>query len=113
MKTGSVTEEIRKFKGEATEILESAKFPVHKWESNIHELESENMQNLGKILGHSWDKREDTLELQIKKVSEDKQVTKGTTLSQLDSIYDPLDLTSPTMVKGKQIYREACDENKG
>ena len=113
MKTGSEIEEMSKFKSEATEILGSAKFPVHKWESNILELESETMPNPGKILGHLWDKREDTLELQIKKVSEDKPVTKRTILSQLGSIYDPLGLISPTMVQGKQIYREACDENKG
>ena len=48
MKTGSEIEEISKFKSEATEILESAKFPLYKWESNIIELESENMPNLGK-----------------------------------------------------------------
>ena len=73
------------------------------------------MPNPGKILGHSWDKREDvyTLELQIKNVSEDKPVTKRTIFSQLGSIYDPLGLISHTMVQGKQIYREACDENKG
>ena len=53
MKTGSEIEEIRKFKSEATEILESAKFAVNKWESNILELESENMSNPGKILDHS------------------------------------------------------------
>ena len=113
MKTGSEIEKMSKFKSEATEILESAKFPVHKWESNILELESENMPNPGKILDHLWDKREDTLELQIKKVSEDKPVTKRTILNQLGSIYDPLGLISPTMVQGKQIYRESCDENKG
>ena len=62
MQIGSAIEETRKFKSEATEIPESAKFPVHKWESNILELECENMPNPGKILGHSWDKREDTLE---------------------------------------------------
>ena len=113
MKTGSETEEIRKFKREATEILEGAKFPVHKWESNILELENENMPNPGKILGHSWDKREDTLELQIKNVSEDKPVIKRTILSQLGSIYDPSGLISHTMMQSKQIYRKACDENKG
>ena len=52
MKTGSEIEEMSKFKSEATEILRSAKFPVHKWESNILELESENISNPGKILGH-------------------------------------------------------------
>ena len=61
MKTGSEIEKIRKFKSETTEIRESAKFPVHKWESNILELKRENMPNPGKILGHPWDKREDTL----------------------------------------------------
>ena len=81
MKTGSKIEEMSKFKSEATEIVESAKFPVHKWESNILELESENMPNPGQILGHLWDKRKDTSELQIMKVSEDKPVTKRTILS--------------------------------
>ena len=61
MKTGSEIEEIRKFKSETTEILESAKFLVHKWESDILELESENMPNPGKILCRSWVKREGTL----------------------------------------------------
>ena len=89
MKTESEIEEIKKFKSEATKILKSAKFLDHKWESNILELESENMPNPGKLLGHSWDKREDTLELQIKKVNEDEPVTKRTILSQLGSIYDP------------------------
>ena len=34
-------------------------------------------------------------------------------LSHLASIYDPLGMISPTTVKGKQIYRDACDETKG
>ena len=40
MKTGNEIEEIRKFKSEATKIPESAKFSVHRCESNILELES-------------------------------------------------------------------------
>ena len=76
---------MRKFKSEATELLESAKFSVHKWESNILELKSENMPNPGKILNAS-DNREDTLELQIRKVSESEIVTKRTTASLLGSI---------------------------
>ena len=43
----------------------------------------------------------------------DKPVTKRTILSQSGCIYDPLGLISPTKVQGNQIYREACDENKG
>ena len=113
MITVSEIEEIRKFKSETTEIQESAKFSVHKWESNTLELESENTPNPGKILRHSWNKREDTLKLQIKKVSKDKPVTERTIFSQLGNIYDPLGLISPTMVQGKEIYRGGSDENKG
>ena len=53
MKRGGYIQELNQFKIEATEILVSGKFPVHKWESNINVLESEGMPNPAKILGHS------------------------------------------------------------
>ena len=58
MKTGSYITELEEFKLEATEILEDAKFPVHKLESNVKELDHE--PNPTKILGHKWDEREDS-----------------------------------------------------
>ena len=51
-----------KFKDESSRILESDKFPVHKWESNVESLESNDMPNPTKFLGHMWDKREETLD---------------------------------------------------
>eukprot|EP00795_Rhopilema_esculentum_P008405 gene8405-biopygen9466 len=112
MCTGMSIEELQRFKGEASEILEDAKFQIHKWESNIESLESENMENPSKILGHVWNKEEDTLMIPINKGEEDK-VSKNTVLSQLARIYDPLGIISPTLVEGKRIFREACDENRG
>ena len=56
MKTGSDIADLEDFKREATEILEDAKFPVHKWESNVEELDNES--NPRKILGHKWNERE-------------------------------------------------------
>jgi hypothetical protein len=50
MKTGSDIADLEDFKREATEILEDVKFPVHKWESNVEELDNES--NPRKILGH-------------------------------------------------------------
>ena len=44
--------------------------------------------------------------------SEDQPVTKRGILSHLGSVYDPLGIISPTLVEGKRIYREACDENQ-
>ena len=113
MQTGGDQEQLVKFKEESTEILENAKFPVYKWESNVKSLESENMPNPSKILGHMWYKEEDTLEFPAKPFAEDQPVTKRTILSYLGAIYDPLGIVSPTMAQGKHIYRQACDEKKG
>lgn len=110
LKTGSDVRELSRFKEEATEILESAKFPMHKWESDVQQLDEE--PNPSKILGPTRDKKEDTLEIQLK-MNENSSVTKQPILSQLSAIYDPLGVISPTVVEGKHIYREACDEKTG
>ena len=73
MKTGSDIRELSRFKEEAIEILQNAKFPVHKWESDVQQLDKE--PNQSKILGLIWDKRKDTLEIQVK-MSENSSVTK-------------------------------------
>jgi hypothetical protein len=90
MKTGSDTDDLRKFKEESSIILEDAKFPIHKWESNITCLEDENMPNPSKILGHVWDKQEDTLEFEAATMPENQPVTKRSILSRLGRVYDPL-----------------------
>jgi len=113
MKTGGQVEEMKKFKEETTPILEDAKFTVHKWESNIKELEDQNMPNPSKILGQVWDKEDDTLEIKIPPFSKDTPVTKKSILSYLGKVYDPLGILSPTMAEGKHINREACDEKLG
>lgn len=113
MQTGEEVEELEKFKREATSFLESTKFPVHKWESDIEYLESEDSTNPRKILGIVWDKRDDILETQVPKPPDDQPLTKREILSHLASIYDPLGMISPTTMKGKQSYRDACDETKG
>ena len=79
----------------------------------MEKLESENMGNPSKILGHIWDKRENTLQVLINKIEEGKPVTKNTILSQLARVYDPLGIISLTLVEGKRIFRDACDEQKG
>ena len=73
--TGGDHGKFEQFKEEATVILESAKFPVHKWESNVKSLESESMPNPSKILGHTWHKDEDTEELSAKPFPREQPVT--------------------------------------
>ena len=70
MQGGEDFESLKKFKEESTIILESGRFPVHKWESNLKSLESEDMPNPTKFLGHTWDKQDDTLELPVNTFSE-------------------------------------------
>ena len=111
MTTASSKEQLERFKLEATDILQEGKFPVHKWESNIKELEREGMQNPSKVLGHTWDKDNDPLKVEILKQAEDQVVTKKSILSKLGSVYDPLGLMSSTLVEGRRIYREVCEEN--
>ena len=52
MCTGTNVEDLEKFKTQATDILKDGKFTIHKWESNVEKLDSENMGNPSKILGH-------------------------------------------------------------
>ena len=80
MPMGGDQEQLVKFKKESTEILDNA---------NVGSLESENMSNPSKILGHTWKKEEDTLEFPAKPFAEDQPVTKRTILSYLGAIYDP------------------------
>lgn len=112
MKTAHYIQDMENFKEEATQILESAKFPVHKWESNVAALESENMPNPGKILGYTWDKAEDTLKIQVHKTNQESVLMKRIILAQLGRVYDPLGITSPSMMEGKRIYRDTCDKGK-
>ncbi len=110
MQTGGDIDDLQKFKTETELIFESAKFPIHKWESNVVTLEDENPS---KILGHLWNTQEDTLEIQVHTVPENESVTKRSILSLLGKVYDPLGIISPTMAEGKHIYRETCEEKKG
>ena len=73
LKTGSDVRELSRFKEEATETLETANFPVHKGKSDVQELDEE--PNPSKIIGLMWDKKQDTLEIQVK-MNENSSATK-------------------------------------
>ena len=73
LKTGSDVRELSRFKEEATETLETAKFPVYKEKSDVQELDEE--PNPSKIIGLMWDKKQDTLEIQVK-MNENSSATK-------------------------------------
>ena len=112
MMTGTQVADLQKFKTEATEILEGGKLPVHKWESNVLSIESANMPNPGKILGTKQSTTEHTLKVQVHE-NEDGKLTKRVIRSRLGRVYDHyLGIISPTMIEGKRIYRDSCEEEK-
>ena len=123
MSGGATIAEVKEKKSRAIEIFEDATFRLHKWHSNVKELESPShndqeevtfaKQELGdstpraKLLGFPWDKSKDSLSVTMQQV--DHGTTKRSILSQLAKIYDPLGLVSPMTLQGKNFFREICE----
>ena len=124
---GQTAEEARKRKSTAIEVFSDAKFVLHKWNSNVAELEEtherENVdselsfakQQLGvqtsesKVLGLLWNKQLDTLTVTFHQ-DEDTSNQERTLLKKLAKVYDPLGLTTPFTLQGKLIYRDICHQ---
>ena len=122
---GSTVTVAKTLKRDATTIFGDAGFQLHKWHSNIPELESDaeiptngedtfaklqlsSTSGEGcKLLGLGWDKVEDTI--QVTFPTENAVLTKRGVLAKLARIYDPLGLVSPTTLQGKILFREACE----
>ena len=75
---------------------------------NIKELESEEVQK-ERALGVVWSIKTDTFGCQIP--SKDKPATKRGILSELSSVYNPLGLASPFILKGSRIIQKLCQGN--
>ena len=122
---GDNMESAKKFKEKIAKMFNGAGFKLHKWHSNVAELEEEEgvsqietdktyaKQQLSKgdtkatIFGISWNKQDDQLE--VKFPQRHTEVTKRAVLQYLASAYDPIGLISPTIVRGKMIFREICN----
>ena len=77
---------------------------------NIKELESGDIQK-ERALGVVWNIKIDTFGFKIS--LKDKPATKRGMLSELSSVYDPLGLASPFILKGRQIIQRLCQGNTG
>ena len=60
-----------------------------------------------KALGVSWNTESDELSYDVS-IPINTQITKKVLLSHLASVFDPLGLCSPVLLKGKRIFQEAC-----
>lgn len=107
--------------------MQDATFELHKWSSNVPQLEANDGQEdkepsveqsyaktqlmvkprESKVLGLKWDKQCDTLKVTFP--SENVLTTKRGILRKLARIYDPLGLVSPLTLEDKLMYRDVCD----
>ena len=114
---------MREKKEISIEIFKEASFDLHKWQSNIKELEQDEQSNVnedstfakqqlgnetGNLLGMKWDKEADTIQLIFPSV--ESTPTKRGILGKVARIFDPLGLIAPTTLQGKLLYREACEQ---
>ena len=123
---GDTVAEVRSFKEKTIKILGDAQFELHKWHSNIPEIAS-NVEEIinedeitytkdqlnqcrkeSSILGVPWNEQEDTITVNIPKGT--FEATKRGVLKFLASIYDPLGIISPILLKGKILFRDICDQ---
>ena len=119
---GINTTVVKRLKQLIINIFGEAQFILHKWHSNVPELEdgnnSEEIQTYAKarlgverneikILRLTWDKTADTLNVTFPKLEVDP--TRRGILQKLASCYNPLGLVSPILLGLKSIYRELCE----
>ena len=115
-------DETRQVKEDAVKILGEGGFKLHKWHSNVAELESEvkkdeettyAKESLGtkpsetRLLGLGWNKSEDTLSVTFP--PSQTEVTKRVVLRTMAKVYDPLGLAAPILLTAKVIFRNICD----
>ncbi len=58
------------------------------------------------ILGHEWNRQNDSLGVKPVKFISDGKVTKRTILKEVASVYDPLGLFSPVTLRGKLLLQQ-------
>lgn len=119
---GGQKEELLKFKEEAIKIMKEGGFQLHKWHSNVPEVEaplndsgdtlaSTVSPSYAKILGVPWNKTEDRLEIGFRKPlkeANDSKWTKRKMLSAINGIFDLLGISAPVIITGKVLYSQAC-----
>ena len=110
-------EELVKRKQTLQKMFEDGGFCLRKWYSNSSEVcsqinpEASNEQR--KVLGVIWQPESDVLHIDLHIEDLKRPVTKRVLLSCLASIYDPLGLAGPVVLKARAIFQAACAKGIG
>ena len=92
------------FKELGVSALQEASMELRKWRSNGN-INDDSQPPDGKVLGVTWHSRQDTLTFQIN-VTAKQHWTKRILLHAVASLFDPLGIISPYVVRGKMVIQE-------
>ncbi|KAL4103845.1 hypothetical protein QTP88_019180 [Uroleucon formosanum] len=100
-------------------VLQSGGFNLRKWAANdselLQNLNQENNDamsvleledNMAKILGVLWHPSKDIFKYKVQDTKTDKSTTKRNILAQIASLFDPLGLVGPIVIKAKILMQE-------
>ncbi|XP_008189037.1 uncharacterized protein LOC103311234 [Acyrthosiphon pisum] len=100
-------------------VLQSGGFNLRKWAANdsglLQNLNQENNDamsvleledNMAKILGVLWHPSKDIFKYKVQDTNTDKSTTKRSILAQIASLFDPLGLVWPIVIKAKILMQE-------
>ena len=97
-----------KFMSNSKSVLES--IPKEDREDNAQAMNLvDNKLPTGRVLGVQWNANTDTLGFDIE--LQEKTLTRRGILSVVSQVYDPVGLTSPCILLGKQFLQDLCREN--
>ena len=123
--TGDATiEEVQKIKETAKRVFSDQKFKLHKWHSNVKELDNftsirkldiffkkqglKTKTSESKILGVFWNMNKDTSGVNYFQVPGELASKRGM-VKFLAAIYNPVGIISTVILLAKDIYSEACN----
>jgi hypothetical protein len=95
---------LQKFISSHVEVIES--IPLEDRAKGVKNLNFEEHLPVEPALGVHWNVNEDTFQYKVE--LKDKPDTRRGILSNVASIFDPLGLVAPVILKGKQILQELC-----
>ena len=96
---------LTKFVSNEQQVINST--PQEDRAENNDRIDLTQSMNVQRALGVYWCVASDCLEFRI--VLQDKPLTRRRMLSTISSVYDPLGLASPFLLKGRKLLQSLCN----
>lgn len=96
--------EYHQFREKAVDILAEAQMDLRMWLSNVEDVNNPITQIIS-VLGMRWDRRDDTLFVNVAGLKYPEKITKRVLLSIASKIFDPIGVTSPGVLPVKIILQ--------